>query len=162
MIKNKYVRTVILTLATAFSIFFSPIGESEASAADFTSKELYNTATDLLGVPYVYGGTSTSGFDCSGFTRHVMKELGVSLPRTSKSMYQEGESVEKGDLQPGDLVFFNTFGKGVSHVGIYIGEDKFIHSQTNKGVSITDIDDKWYWGSRFVGAKRVASVSTAS
>jgi len=68
------------------------------------------------------------------------------------------KAIKKGDLKAGDLVFFNTSGKGISHVGIYIGGSKFIHSMTGKGVTITDINDKWYWGSRYVGAKRVATV----
>ena len=73
-------------------------------------------------------------------------------------MYDTGTAVDKSDLAVGDLVFFNTSGRGVSHVGIYIGESKFIHSMTGTGVTITDINDKWYWGSRYVGAKRVATV----
>lgn len=155
---NKYVRNAIFALATALFILFSPIGEKEASAADFTASEFKTVATKYIGVPYVYGGTTTSGFDCSGYTRFVMSQLGVSLPRTSTSMYQSGTSVDKNGLLPGDLVFFNTSGRGISHVGIYLGGGKFIHSQTGKGVSVTNLNDPWYWGNKYVGAKRVASV----
>ena len=132
--------------------------EKDASAASV--EEFKEIATQYIGVPYVYGGTSTSGFDCSGYTRYVMEQLGVSLPRTSASMYQEGTAVDKSDLQPGDLVFFNTSGKGVSHVGIFLGDGNFIHSQTGKGVSITSINDKWYWAGKYVGAKRVATLES--
>lgn len=76
----------------------------------------------------------------------------------SSVQYQVGESVAKTELQPGDLVFFNTLGNGVSHVGIYYGDGKFIHSQSVKGVSITDINDPQYWGGRYIGAKRIANV----
>lgn len=152
-------RNTALTFLAALAIFLSPIGNDEASAADFTSSDFKATSQKYLGVPYVYGGTTTSGFDCSGYVTAVFREFDVSLPRTSSSMYGVGKSVDKNDLVPGDLVFFNTSGSGISHVGIYFGGGKFIHSQTGKGVSITDLNDKWYWGNRYVGAKRVASVS---
>lgn len=155
---NKYVRNAIFALATALFIFLLPIGEKEASAADFTASEFKTVATKYIGVPYVYGGTSTSGFDCSGYTRYVMSQLGISLPRSSSSMYQVGESVSKNELLPGDLLFFNTSGRGVSHVGIYLGGGEFIHSQTGKGVSRSKLNDPYYWGNKYVGAKRVASV----
>ncbi|MCT6923350.1 MULTISPECIES: C40 family peptidase [Bacillales] len=156
---NKILRNTLLTFLAALAIFLSPIGEEKAAAADFTSSNFKSTAQKYLGVPYSYGGTSTRGFDCSGYVRTVFSDLGVSLPRTSSSMYGVGTAVSQNDLIPGDLVFFNTSGSGISHVGIYLGGGKFIHSQTNIGVSVTDINDKWYWGSRYVGAKRVANVS---
>lgn len=157
----KHFRNFIIALAAGFVIFFS-IGEQEASAADFTSNELRNTAVQYLGVPYSYGGTTSSGFDCSGFVRKVYSNLNISLPRTSVSMYNVGTSVKKSELIPGDLVFFNTSGRGISHVGIYYGNGKFIHSQTGKGVSLTSINDPWYWGDVYVGAKRVADVQLVS
>ncbi|MER1984435.1 MAG: C40 family peptidase [Solibacillus sp.] len=152
------IKNTLLTLAAAFVIFFAPIDDNKASAAETSVSELNETATKYLGVRYSYGGTSASGFDCSGYVRHVFKELGIdSLPRTSGEMYGEGEKVEKSDLQEGDLVFFKTSGRGtVSHVGIYIGSDQFIHASSSKGVIKTSINDKYYWGSKYVGAKRVA------
>lgn len=151
------IKTMSLAFAAAFVIFFAPLDDNKASAAETSVSELNETATKYLGVRYSYGGTSAKGFDCSGYVRHVFKELGIdSLSRTSGEMYQQGDKVEKSDLQAGDLVFFNTSGRGVSHVGIYIGSGQFIHASTSKGVVKTSINDKYYWGSKYVGAKRVA------
>ncbi|MEO4054157.1 C40 family peptidase [Solibacillus sp. CAU 1738] len=156
---NKYFRNTVLTFVAVIAILLSPIGDKEASASDFSTKEVKEIAQKYLGSPYLYGGTTSKGFDCSGYITTVFKELGVSLPRSSASMYGVGESVDKNDLIPGDLVFFNTSGSGISHVGIYLGGGDFIHSQTDIGVSITSINEKYYWADRYVGAKRVASVT---
>ena len=161
----KLIRNTVLTFAAAFVIFFAPVNENEASAASssYSVEELNKISTKYIGVRYSYGGTSASGFDCSGYVRHVFKELGItSLDRTSSGMYNQGTAVKKSELQPGDLVFFNTSGKRVSHVGIYIGSGKFIHASTSKGVIKTSINDKYYWGNKYVGAKRVASFQTDS
>ncbi len=117
---------------------------------------LTNTVNQLYGVPYKAAGTDTKGFDCSGFTRYVFQALGVDLPHSSAAQYELGQSVARNDLQPGDLVFFNTSGHGVSHVGIYIGNNTFVHSESGKGVVKTSLDDPYYWSKRYVGAKRVA------
>ncbi|MEK4128718.1 C40 family peptidase [Solibacillus sp. FSL W8-0474] len=159
----KLIRNSVLTLAAAFVIFFTPLNEKEASAESaYSVEELKEISSKYIGVRYSYGGTSAKGFDCSGYVRHVFKELGItSLERTSSDMYNQGTSVKKSELEPGDLVFFNTSGKRVSHVGIYIGSGKFIHASTSKGVIKTSINDKYYWGNKYVGAKRVANFSTA-
>lgn len=83
----------------------------------------------------------------------------VKLPRTTGGMYATGKSVAKKNLKVGDVVFFNTSGKGVSHAGIYIGNGKFVHSSSSKGVSVAKINDPYYWGSKYMGAKRVAKVT---
>lgn len=158
----KLIRNTLLAIAATFVIFFAPLDENKVAAAESTVEELDNTASKYLGVRYSYGGTTSKGFDCSGYVRHVFKELGIdSLPRTSSAMYQQGEKVAKSDLQAGDLVFFNTRGgSGVSHVGIYIGSGKFIHASTSGGVVKTNVNDKYYWGSKYVGAKRVAQFAS--
>lgn len=157
MNQMKLTKNLLLAFAAAFVIFFAPVDDNVASAEEPSVSELNETATKYLGVRYSYGGTSSKGFDCSGYVRHVFNELGIdSLSRTSSGMYQQGETVAKSDLQAGDLVFFNTSGRGVSHVGIYIGSGQFIHASTSKGVVKTSINDKYYWGSKYVGAKRVA------
>lgn len=135
-------------------------GNTEASSS-VDSNELVATAKNLIGTKYRGGGTTTAGFDCSGFVGYVYNDLGIDLPRTSSGMHATGTSVEKDDLKSGDLVFFNTTGKGVSHVGIYIGDGKFIHSSTSKGVKVDKLSDPYYWGKRYVGAKRVADITVA-
>ncbi|NLY79660.1 MAG: C40 family peptidase [Lysinibacillus sp.] len=134
------------------------IAAAEEKEADFSSTELRETASQYLGVRYKYGGTTTSGFDCSGFVRKVFSDFGIELPRTAALMYEVGEPVEIGEIRPGDLLFYNTSGSGISHVAIYYGEGKIIHSQTDIGVSFSDFFDQYYWFDRFVGAKRVADV----
>lgn len=144
--------------AIAFVLLFTPfVGQAEASSTD--SSSISTTASSLKGIRYVYGGTSKTGFDCSGYVNYVFKQHGIKLSRTSSGMFASGEKVDKSDLLEGDLVFFNTTGKGVSHVGIYIGEGKFAHASSSKGVSIAKLDDPYYWGKRYVGAKRVTGTS---
>jgi len=119
-----------------------------------TASQIIATAKKYIGVPYVWGGSTPSGFDCSGFVQYVFSRHGISLPRTSKEQYGIGTSVSKSDLKAGDLVFFNTEGSGVSHLGIYIGNNQFIHASTSKGVIISSLSNT-YWAPRYYGAKRI-------
>lgn len=107
-------------------------------------------------MPYKASGTSTRGFDCSGFTQYVFQKLGVDIPHSSAAQYNLGKSVAKNQLRPGDLVFFNTNGHSVSHVGIYIGNNTFVHSESGVGVVKTKLNEPFYWAKRYVGAKRIA------
>lgn len=136
-------------------------GNTEA-ASRVSSAEIVADAKSLMGIKYRYGGTTKAGFDCSGFLGYIYKQNGVSLSRTAAGMYSTGKSVSKANLSVGDLVFFNTTGRGVSHVGMYIGNGSFIHSASSKGVSIAKLNDPYYWGNKYVGAKRVATVSTVA
>lgn len=148
MIKKVFISLLIL---------FTIIPTVQTFAAERTEEKMISYSKKFIGVPYRFGGTSTSGFDCSGYTMHIYENFEKSLPRTSGSQYSVGNSVGKSELEVGDLVFFATSKSSkISHVGIYIGNQKFIHSQSNIGVSISNIDDPYYWGDRYVGAKRVA------
>jgi cell wall-associated NlpC family hydrolase len=114
--------------------------------------ELTRSALRFLGVPYAFGGTSSSGFDCSGFVQHVFAMLGIALPRTADAQYDVGHRA-LGGPHPGDLVFFDTYG-GVSHVGIYLGGGKFVHASSSHGVMVSRLSES-YWATRYVGAKRL-------
>lgn len=114
-------------------------------------------ADKLKGTKYVSGGTSPSGFDCSGFTQYVFNKNGINLPRTAAQQYSAGyPKVSKVQLKPGDLVFFSGSpgGNNITHVGISLGGSSFIGSQTSTGVAVTSINDPYYWGPRYVGAVR--------
>lgn len=114
-------------------------------------------AESLLGTPYVWGGTSTSGFDCSGFCQYVYEQMGYSINRTADAQMDNGTSVSMSDLQPGDLVFFvGTYScSGASHVGIYIGNGNFIHASSSSGcVKISSLSSTYYTN-HFYGARRI-------
>ncbi|SAK70738.1 peptidase P60 [Caballeronia temeraria] len=114
-------------------------------------------ALNMIGVRYRWGGnTPDSGLDCSGFVRYVFQDtLGMTLPRRAEEMSRVGEKVTVSDLKPGDLVFFNTMRRSFSHVGIYIGDNKFVHSpSTGSTIRVDDMEDG-YWEKRFQGARRI-------
>lgn len=117
-------------------------------------RRIVQTAMSYVGVPYAYGGTSPSGFDCSGFVRYVYAANGISLPRTADAQYGSGYGVSSGQLQPGDLVFFSTYEDGPSHSGIYLGGGRFISATSSRGVAIDSLYSS-YWGPRYIGAKRI-------
>ncbi len=125
----------------------------KASRSDNSS--LIETALSCRGARYRRGGTSRGGFDCSGFTRYVFAKYGVSLPHSSSAQASLGQRVSKDALKPGDLVFFQTYRRGISHVGIYIGNDKFVHAaRYGKGVRVDSLSSSYYC-SRYRGARRV-------
>ena len=130
-----------------------------------TASDLVMSAMNFLGVPYKRGGNSEeTGFDCSGFTRHIFeRSIGLVLPRRADEQATTAGllSINRGELKPGDLVFFNTMKRTFSHVGIYVGDDKFIHSPRAGGeVRIEDMRES-YWARRFTGARR-ADLSAAT
>lgn len=127
-----------------------------SSANPSIAAKVINSAENKLGSTYVYGDTGKDGYDCSGLVYSIYNnELGISIPRSSVSQSTFGKQVSKSDLQEGDLVFFNTVGNGVSHVGIYVGDGKFIHASSGQGKVMTSSLDEGYYQERYVNATRV-------
>lgn len=140
-------------LAFGLLLFILPVESASAAAP------LQQTVKELIGIQYKWGGASTKGFDCSGFTRYVFKQFDIELPHYSKGQSYLGYKVEKSELRTGDLVFFNTGGYGISHVGIYIGNGKFVHAATDEGVVINPLDESYY-AKRYVTARRILDEKT--
>lgn len=128
-----------------------------ASTTTPAPKTLASTALKFLGVKYRYGGDAPGeGFDCSGLVAYAAeKSLGLKLPRTASSQAQEGVSVTRNELRRGDLVFFNTLGRKFSHVGIYLGNDKFVHAPRSGASIRVESMDIAYWRKRYNGARRL-------
>ena len=150
----KPVFTLLLSLVLAFP-----------AHADALVDEIPLYAVSLVGSPYRLGGTSPeSGLDCSGFVGHVFREAaGVTLPRDSRSISEAAQPLAPDELQPGDLVFFNTLNRGFSHVGIYLGDDRFVHASSSRtgSVVVSNLKDR-YWRERFDGARRVVAPGASS
>ena len=130
--------------------------ESIASWSD-TVQEVIQSATSLTGVQYKYGGKSPeTGFDCSGFVRYVFQQAtNLTLPHGARAISQLGQSIPIEQLRPGDLVFFNTLKTAFSHVGIYLGDGRFIHAPSSGGgIKVVDMSER-YWANRFNGARRL-------
>ncbi len=122
-----------------------------------SSKEaslIISTAKNYIGVPYVFGGDTPNGFDCSGYLEYVFAKNGIQIPRTADEQYKLGKLVKTSQLKPGDLVFFTTYEPGASHCGIYLGNNNFIHASTSKGVRIDDLNNS-YWSARYYGGKHI-------
>jgi cell wall-associated NlpC family hydrolase len=133
------------------SLLIQSTPETFASAPPSRYGGVVGIAMQYLGVPYVWGGASPSGFDCSGFIMYVYAQMGVSLPHHAASQYSAGSPVSRDALEPGDLVFFN----GLGHAGIYIGGGQFIHApHTGDVVKISSLSDSWY-AATWVGARRL-------
>jgi cell wall-associated NlpC family hydrolase len=128
-------------------VVVSPVAGSPSAIVD--------TAMKLRGVPYRNGGTDPSGFDCSGFVQWVFAKNGVPLPREVREQYGAGQKVGLRDVQPGDLVFFQTVSRGAPHVGVVIGAGPFVHAPSSTGVVRVERFTATYWAKRFVGARRV-------
>ena len=125
------------------------------AGASSEAEKIIAFAKNYLGTPYVYGGSSASGFDCSGFTSYVLKNNGYNSTRTCTTQYAQYTHISKSELRPGDLVFFASYSSwDTNHVGIYIGNNEFIHSSSGSGkVIVTNLDD-WYYSTYYYGAAR--------
>lgn len=155
-----------MLLATAFvvtSLTFAPAASAHTPDGIFKRRDhVEDRARGQIGAPYRYGGTSPNGFDCSGFTRWTYSDLNVSLPHSSMDQFHlaRRDNVKRiwkrKNLKVGDLVFHKTTSARVGHAGIYLGDGKFISSTSSDGVRVRSIWDPYYWGSRWVGATRLA------
>ncbi|MCC3358425.1 peptidoglycan-binding protein [Bacillus sp. REN16] len=160
IMKNKNVRGLTIKKATVVTAHPSPIStpETEESLPAETIEALpvdasvISIAMNYIGVPYVWGGTSPNGFDCSGFLQFVFAQKGVNISRTVPGIWSQGANVSAPSV--GDIVFFQTYKPGPSHAGIYLGNNKFIHADSTDGISIDDMTIN-YWQSRYIGAKRL-------
>ena len=136
---------------------YTVVVDAAAAAQSGKGQEIADYALQFVGYPYVYGGSSPKGFDCSGFTSYVYKQFGYSLQRTASGQLDNGYAVSMGELQPGDLVIFKKGGssKPASHVGLYIGNNQFVHASTSKvGVIVSGMDEAYYT-TGFVGGRRL-------
>lgn len=129
-------------------------GLSDSAPASDGSSDVVSYAYKFLGRPYVWGASGPNAFDCSGFTAYVYRAFGVGLGHYTGSQFGSGQSVSRGNLAPGDLVFFNTY-SSISHVGIYVGGGNFIHAANEKiGVTVSSLSEGYY-AARYAGARRV-------
>jgi cell wall-associated NlpC family hydrolase len=114
-------------------------------------------AMGFRGVPYRLGGADPAGFDCSGLVQYVFAQYGISIPRVVEQQYAIGDKIKPSRVEPGDLIFFNTKNRGsdASHVAIAIGQDRFVHAPNSTGVVRVDMLSSTYWGSRYIGARRL-------
>lgn len=148
---------LLFTLSSAISGCSSPKRLNYSEAKPATKSAVIKTAKKMLGVKYRYGGSSPrTGFDCSGFVQYTHRAAGIALPRTTGQQYRAAKPIQRRYLKAGDLVFFKTaISRAVSHVGIYLGKNKFIHAPSSgKEVTINSMNDS-YWRRHFTGAGRI-------
>ena len=133
---------------------YAPMPEPQGVERTLGS-EVVIRAISLLGAPYKFGGSGPTAFDCSGLVRYIHHEVGIDVPRTAAEQYRAATPVNTADLEPGDLLFFRTHGRGISHVAIYAGAGRFVHApQTGHPIELRALQDDYY-GPRLVGAGRL-------
>lgn len=124
--------------------------------------KILSNSIDLMSIPYSFGGATLKALDCSAFVQKVFKSIGIDLPRTAREQFNIGREVERHEISEGDLLFFKTYSHHPSHVGIYIGENQFIHASGKKRkVSIDSLDEPYYRKS-FIGAKRLIEIEATT
>lgn len=149
--------TPILLIAALFGCAGTPEPGSGSAvrASDETARKAVAHAREMIGKPYRYGGASPAGFDCSGLVRYSYDRAGISLPRATGAQRQSTVLISARNLRAGDLVFFDQEGKKASHVGIYLGDGRFVHAPSSGGRVRTDSLGAAYWKKHFVEARRI-------
>lgn len=143
---------VLLNLLAACAPFRHGL-PGEAAPAD-PGRAVLEAAETRIGAPYRFGGSGPDAFDCSGLVAYAHRQVGIAVPRTAAEQFSQATPVERRELRPGDLVFFRLSGRDVGHVGIYAGDDRFVHApQSGGNVRLASLEDEWY-RQRFVGAGR--------
>lgn len=140
----------LLSLILIFSLSSCTPSQWHYRNIPLKRKQIINTATKYIGTPYHHGGSNPSGFDCSGYVYYVYTKNGISIPRSTTMQYKKGKKIPLRVAQPGDLVFFSNQSSGVSHVGIFVGNDTFIHAPSSGKVIRYDLISNPYWKRRFV------------
>jgi cell wall-associated NlpC family hydrolase len=150
-------KSILLLSILLLSACASVKSDVRTAESDAATKNLTSYARSLIGTPYKYGGNSPkTGFDCSGFVGHVFRHaLSINLPRSSEEISHLGLAISPGNLREGDLVFFNTLHRKFSHVGIYLGGDRFIHAPSSSGSVRTENMGDTYWKRHYDGARRI-------
>ena len=133
----------------------APPAASVINPPTAASTTIASTALDYQGVPFIDGGETPTGFDCSGLTYYVFRKHGIQLPRTARAQYRVGVPVGTDQIAPGDLLFFQTVAPGASHVALAIGPDEFVHAPSERGHVRVERLSSRYWARRFLGARRV-------
>ena len=129
--------------------------ENLAHGSNYINRRITTAAQQYIGVPYVFGGNNPrTGLDCSAYVKLVFSHVGINLPRTADVQFTVGKPISTADLIPGDVVFFQTYAPGASHVGIYLGEGNFIHASSSKGVTISSLYSAYY-STHYIGARRM-------
>jgi cell wall-associated NlpC family hydrolase len=144
-----------LTLLAGSHMWAAPSASAETLNSSSRGSRIVAIAYRYVGYPYRYGGSSPRGFDCSGFSSYVYSSAGISIGRTAAAQYNSGAHISRGNLQPGDLVFFaNTYQRGISHAGIYVGNGKFINAANESTGVIVSSLNSGYWSAHYYGATR--------
>ena len=147
--------TVLLSLLAACAPFRHGL-PGEGAPAD-PGRAVLEAAETRIGAPYRYGGSGPDAFDCSGLVAYAHRQAGIAVPRTAAEQFSKATPVKRRELRPGDLVFFRLSGRDVGHVGIYVGDDRFVHAPQSGGhVRLASLEDEWY-RQRFIGAGRFSA-----